>query len=310
MGFLTTANRYSLQPSVSDPAASEEDPARALRRDIMNAGVRKRQAPRPSGRYESSAGGDPGQPWTPVPGSTAVERWVVGSDGKRYREVRGRNYLDIYSPGWKLQSPEATGRTPAERRQELLRRLEAAVRQDQSAGAASPPSGQSLRETGQRLAPGTTAAPVSGRPVILCSIAQWMHVCYHEAGHAIVAWALGSQLLQVSVRPNGSGECSYVPATTDPAGNVMIAVAGAVAEGASYGELFRSPDGTQARQAMTPAMVAQHGGPGAALKAYARKARAILDQHRAALNALACELDQRGPLAGAAAVRVIEAAAA
>lgn len=120
----------------------------------------------------------------------------------------------------------------------------------------------------------------------------------HEAGHAVVAWALGLRVLAISVNDDGGGRSEIECAVRRPlCQQIAVAEAGMVAA-----ELLATPTLPQA--GMTDAvkvmeLLEQHGAPCCKSVEGHRYAWQILKSRAALVCHLAVALDYMGSLSGA-----------
>jgi hypothetical protein len=136
-------------------------------------------------------------------------------------------------------------------------------------------------------------------------------LAYHEAGHAVVGYAIGFQIERVSIVPNEAslGYCLYQDwdeeeAAADLNTSLMLALAGAVAEEIVMGAPSRAAD---ERRALVLALSRGDSGARAAervVEVRQHLAR-LLAAHWPVVKALAAALRKQRELDGAAAVAIM-----
>ncbi len=139
---------------------------------------------------------------------------------------------------------------------------------------------------------------------------------YHEAGHAVVALALGRPIHRVSVLPDGPflGLCQFGKGTFRPSDDwlereMLIALGGIAAEARHTGNY--AWDGAARDQQYVRQLAAQRAGERQAQRLERRllaKAEHLLAQegHWAAVELIAAELLRRGVISGRAARHLFE----
>jgi ATP-dependent Zn protease len=118
-------------------------------------------------------------------------------------------------------------------------------------------------------------------------------VAFHEAGHAVVALALGSKVRVVEIGPRPHAHCAH----RTEANKAIVALAGDLAERRACP---LSPWGADVdfRVAFDAAEHLAPSAPHQALEAFRDQARALLDRHWRAVEAVAAALLDAGKLTG------------
>ena len=143
---------------------------------------------------------------------------------------------------------------------------------------------------------------------------------YHEAGHAVVALALGRVVHRVSVLPNRDtlGQCEFRKGTRKKSHDeleteILISLAGMAAEARHTGTYDRATAGRDLRHVR--ALLLQRGTERSNDRHESRmlsKVESLLDDdaHWAAVTTIAAELLKLGAISGRAAIHFYECAIA
>lgn len=140
---------------------------------------------------------------------------------------------------------------------------------------------------------------------------QLIATAYHEAGHAVVALALGRIVHRVSILPNRDrlGQCEFRKGTRKKSHDeleteILIALAGMAAEAKHTGSYDRAAAGRDLRHAHT--LLLQRGSERSKERHESRmlsKVESLLndDSHWSAVTSIAAELLKHGIISGRAA---------